>query len=313
MSRYRYNKQNRCGACYEFGHNKRSCPRKTEQLVRRLGQFKETIARRAESGNNTEYYEGEAKALGEKIAQRTKSKVNAYDGTIMTTTQSTTRQCSYCRAKDQWDEKVGRGHTRRTCQALKDDLAQAQKDNAIYRAGILAGMREAGVGLGSLLKSTQYDYWGPTNEYRQDSGLYLVHQVAWDEINYLTTTARVIHMKRMDRLGAGLANDCEIGLPGCLKPIGEDGAMRWVTFDRNSEEKWVDAEKSYRFRFWPANGVNADGNSHGRRFGKNPTMCASPVPAETINPPAGWLAGASSEIEEHFKNLKAKPKKASDY
>ena len=140
-----YNGTVRCGHCYGTGHNKRSCPDLTELLRKRAvdecdpnGYWTQQYVKR--TGLNADGTEAPKEAKAKQV-----------------------RRCKYCGAQ---------GHNRRTCEVLKRDIAEAVRENKEFRANLLAGMREAGLGVGTLVKG------GWRSETRIVSGIH------WDHMNY---------------------------------------------------------------------------------------------------------------------------------
>lgn len=76
---------------------------------------------------------------------------------------SKNRTCSYCR---------NGGHNRSTCQKLIDDYINKVQQNAEYRKKLLALMKKAGFGIGSLV----------SNRYGR-TPISIVTDIVWDKIN----------------------------------------------------------------------------------------------------------------------------------
>ena len=130
-----YNGRIRCGFCYEYGHNSRTCPEKKARLERNLEAAKE------DDGRYTEYY-------AHKIAKMTG--VNPETGEeVKRRDESRGRVCSYCNA---------RGHNRRTCATLKSDLARYAVMTREARQEVRAWALEDGIGIGAMVKYKEYGY-----------------------------------------------------------------------------------------------------------------------------------------------------------
>jgi len=283
-----YNGSVRCSVCYQSGHNKRSCPKYTKQLVK---EFERYVEQRdillARGDERSEYFERRMQTLADKIGKRTgtnpltKQKI---------TKRGPTRKCSYCKYKHgSWSEE-GLGHTRRTCPELKADMAAMIEANKVYRAGVLENLRANGVGVGALLNMRMSGYFtDETGQERWDRRLcpVLVKKIKWDQVAYCNSHEDVIVTQRMDKMITG------DGYSICELP------HHWVD-DGNGE---------YRRRFSPSAGWGREGQRIGRWNVKGDgdyvqVERLGGVPADTIRPPAGWENGESPAIIEHFKSLK---------
>ena len=156
-----YNGTVRCGHCYQQGHNKRSCPRKLEQLQRQYAEAKE--------GNSDSYY---VDYYATQIAKMTGTNPES-GATRKRRNESYGRHCSYCREQ---------GHSRRTCPALKEDTRNYRRMASVVRRDMLARMKEQGFGVGSLVTMTSNAWNGDAGEYQETTSAYLVTGIAWDSI-----------------------------------------------------------------------------------------------------------------------------------
>ncbi len=130
-----YNGRIRCGFCYEYGHNSRTCPEKKARLERNLEAAKE------DDGRYTEYYANQiAKMTG--VNPETGEKRSRRD-------ESRGRVCSYCGE---------RGHNRRTCETLKSDLARYAVMTREARQEVRDWALEDGIGIGAMVKYKEYGY-----------------------------------------------------------------------------------------------------------------------------------------------------------
>jgi hypothetical protein len=148
-----YNGTVRCGHCYETGHNKRSCKKLTEALQSRAasendpdGYWTRQYVKR--TGLNPDGTEAPKEAKAKQV-----------------------RRCKYCGAT---------GHNRRTCEVLKRDIAEAVRENKEFRANLLNSMREAGLGVGALVKG------GWRGETRVVTG------IRWDHMNYRSVRSNAV-------------------------------------------------------------------------------------------------------------------------
>jgi hypothetical protein len=282
-----YNGSVRCSVCYQSGHNKRSCPTYTKHLVKEFERHVASRDRLRASGGEAEYHSRRIEALAAKIGKRTgtnpltKQKI---------TKRGPTRKCSYCKHKyGAWSDE-GLGHTRRTCQELKTDMAAMIEANKVYRAGVLENLRANGIGVGALLNIRTSGYFTDENgEEHWDRRLCpaIVRKIKWDQIAYCNSHDDIILTQRMSKMGT------TDGYSMCELPY----------------HRVDDGDGDYRRRFSPSAGWGRQGQRIGRwdiqgdgtyvqveRLGG--------VPADCIRPPAGWENGESPAIIEHFKSLK---------
>ena len=131
-----YNGRIRCGYCYEYGHNSRTCPEKKKRLQEQLEATKES-----DDGRYADYYAHRiAKMTG--VNPETGEEVKRRD-------ESRGRVCSYCNE---------RGHNRRTCEQLKSDLARYAVMTREARQEVRAWALEDGIGIGAMVKYKEYGY-----------------------------------------------------------------------------------------------------------------------------------------------------------
>ena len=316
MGRYR---NNRCGTCYNTGHNKRSCPVETQNLRNTLNRYMVKIKRAEDSVDHSysnEYLKSYAQELGQQIAARTGG-VDPYTGKkpAKGAVGSTTRQCSYCRFKDPWDATVGLGHTRRTCAHQKSDIATAQRVNHVYRAGVLRGLREAGVGVGALISAKIAGYFGPNQTYGHEQTLFIVMKIDWDSVNFKRST-KILEVQRMNCLNDRRRGAMRFGAP-MLAAEGDTSALdgtndnfRALSFVESNGGEWISGKRNV-YGGWSAKcEPNADGHLGGRYIGRNVPKLVGPIDAARINPPANWLTEDCADIARRIKQLKAAPKKA---
>lgn len=130
-----------CRYCGNKGHNSRSCPDKTEHI-------RERAKREIEHGEGYEGYWGQQWL--KRPPARGKEGVYA-DGTrIPAEKKGSTKQkrvCKYCGK---------RGHNRRTCPQLKADKQATLRETAAIRARVVAGLKEVGLGIGSIVTKEEY-------------------------------------------------------------------------------------------------------------------------------------------------------------
>lgn len=145
-----YHGRIRCGYCYEYGHNSRTCPEKKKRLQDQLAATKES-----DDGRYADYYANQiAKMTG--VNPETGEKRGRRD-------ESRGRLCSYCNE---------RGHNRRTCETLKKDLARYAVMTREARQEVREWALQDGIGIGAMVKYKEYGYSN------QDSTLMMVEAIS---------------------------------------------------------------------------------------------------------------------------------------
>jgi hypothetical protein len=178
-----------CNHCWGRGHNKRTCPKLTQQIKdnydERLADCKvQGVDPR--SDGHVSYY---ADQLGERLG------VHPVTGAKVAKTQP--RKCSYCKYKHGTWADDGLGHTRRNCATLAADLAAERAKNGGYRRRVFARMKADGIGPGMLVRIRQSGY-GDNAKYTTN----LVHGIEWGSISYYNRSAyAVIQLKELSADG----------------------------------------------------------------------------------------------------------------
>lgn len=114
MSKYY---SNRCGFCYESGHNVRKCPQKAIELKRWFEHAKARRDKMLSNCGNSSGWSNQMRSYGKQYALNTgldpeTEKPISPESPYYTAKK--TRKCSYC---------LEPGHTRRTCTAFAEDKA----------------------------------------------------------------------------------------------------------------------------------------------------------------------------------------------
>lgn len=150
----------KCGYCGFRGHNRRSCKALTDRWERRYEQAIEDgdDQRREYAAIQLARRTGTNPDTGAKRARRTEMG----------------RSCSYCKV---------RGHTRRTCPTLKADKQNYRRMTAVVRREMLGKMRQAGLGVGSLVTIVESRWDSDSNSYLDVTRAYMVTDLDWDQIH----------------------------------------------------------------------------------------------------------------------------------
>jgi len=164
-----------CSYCYRQGHNKRKCPELTEAIERQYIGHTNNAKENREAGNITdaEWYESRAELKRQEYLKRTK--IDLATGEKVTNKAAKAArmkkvQCGYCGQ---------RGHTRRTCPAVKVDKQVFVEESRRVRIAALEAARETGIGLGSMIPIRSPGY--QNGEWRRDIlTLRYVKSIEWD-------------------------------------------------------------------------------------------------------------------------------------
>ena len=179
-----------CSYCYKQGHNRRKCPELTEAIERQYIGHTLNAKESRENGkiNDAEWYESRAELKRQEYMKRTK--IDLATGEKVTNKAAKAArmkkvQCGYCGQ---------RGHTRRTCPAVKVDKQVFVEETRRMRIAALETARETGIGLGSMLpiRSTGYDADGT---WRRDIlTIRYVKSIEWDSCHANRPNLTVKHI-----------------------------------------------------------------------------------------------------------------------
>ena len=188
-----------CSHCYKQGHNKRKCPSLTREILDNYRRYV-GVAKRYEEGGDTvtsEHYARGAEQYRTQYIKRTK--IDPATGEKVTNKAAKAERmknvtCGYC---------CQRGHTRRTCEAVKLDKMVFVEMSRRDRVAALESAREVGIGVGSLVPMRVYGYHGPKDD--QQYGYYLslryVEGIDWKAVDS-STPALYAHHIEASKLGA---------------------------------------------------------------------------------------------------------------
>jgi len=171
-----YNGTVRCSHCYRTGHNKRKCPELSEQIKGQYEGNTRMAAKEREAGNenDAQWYDDRAEHHRQLYLKRTKIDLATGEKVSNKAAKAARMKkvtCGYCHQ---------RGHTRRSCKAVKVDKQVFVEETRRARIAALETARETGVGLGSMIpiRSAGYDVDG---EWRSNMlTLRYIKSIAWD-------------------------------------------------------------------------------------------------------------------------------------
>ena len=167
----------RCGYCYQTGHNARTCPVKADAHKRRWQQYTDaaTCATDAEEADRYAYH---AQSEREKYERMTKTCIETGDKLKRKQTAGASlkkMKCSYCGK---------RGHTRRTCQNLKNDYEVYKYMSRVARRNFLKQYNETGAGIGSLVSIETWNHGASGNEeYAERKIMGMLTEINWAYID----------------------------------------------------------------------------------------------------------------------------------
>ena len=180
----------RCSHCYEEGHNKRKCPRLTQEIKDRY-ETQRRLAKRYRSGEydhklrpgtdderldernwNITYHTERAEEFRKQYLKRTK--IDLATGQKVTNKRAKAERmrnvkCGYC---------GDYGHTRRVCRAVKDDYKVFKALSKKYRQAAYDRLRELNINIGSMVFARRWS----SGEYR--NVLYLVTAFDMSNVDY---------------------------------------------------------------------------------------------------------------------------------
>ena len=186
-----------CSYCYKQGHNKRKCPQLSERIKNEYTGAMLMAKESEEKGkeHDAQWYAERAEHKRQEYIKRTK--IDLATGKTVTNKAAKAERmkkvtCGYC---------MQRGHTRRTCQAVKVDKQVFVEETRRARIAALESAREIGIGLGSMLpiRSVGYDADG---QWRRDIlTLRYVKSIEWDSCHANRPNLTVKHVDAR-KLGA---------------------------------------------------------------------------------------------------------------
>lgn len=171
-----YNGTVRCSYCYQTGHNRRKCPDLTARIKSQyegnIGMAKEERERGNESA--AEWYDDRAEDHRQQYIKRTKIDLATGEKVSNKAAQAVRLKkvtCGYCGE---------RGHTRRTCEAVKIDKQVFIEAARHTRLAALEKAREIGIGLNSIVP---LKLWGYHNgEYGNHVTHRYIQSVEWNRV-----------------------------------------------------------------------------------------------------------------------------------
>ena len=248
-----------CSYCYKQGHNRRKCPELTDAIERQYIGHTLNAKQSREKGkiSDAEWYESRAELKRQEYIKRTKIDLATGEKVSNKAAKAARMkkvQCGYCGK---------RGHTRRTCPAVKIDKQVFVEETRRMRIAALESARKVGIGLGSMLpiRSTGYDTDG---QWRRDIlTIRYVKSIEWDSCHANRPALTVKHVDAR-----------KLGAPNQSPHTSQDQI-----------EKLVQANDT-ALRYAAAEGQDLPPSSL--------------VP--TLDPPKGWLQPTEQSLEKVMKH-----------
>jgi len=262
---------NRCSQCWNYGHNKRTCPQITERWQQRY-----ELAVKAKNQHDIDHW---GERLGKRTGTdpRTGTKVNRRAGIV--------RRCSYCKVvHGSWGNE-GIGHTRRTCKQLKKDRKEAAKQNGIVRKKVVAALKREGIGVGATISFNSYGYYPDGNGdqvYEARNYPYMVVSINWDNITDQHRNPQPLMVRRLDQVcKVGARNTTSFPLPHLYEEDDKTG---------------IKISGGRQVGSW---------DPHGDPDGYDARSLVTRAPANGwAKIPAGYYAGSSKVTDSHFNDKK---------
>lgn len=173
-----------CTECWKTGHNKRTCPTLTERYLRY-------------AKGETEENEGIVNPTGYWTLEYAKRTGKYPDGSKapVGTKKKQKRQCTWCKSQFGEHAEQGYDHNRRTCPHRKEWNAEFKAKAIKYRQDFVKRMKEAGFGIGTLVRRSEYDYY-PTpvggKTWEKQERLLMVASIKWSHIHQNLNRAEAV-------------------------------------------------------------------------------------------------------------------------
>ena len=198
-----YNGTVRCSYCYQTGHNRRKCEKLTNDLKRAYTahglNVEEARTKIAEGDTSKDwvwalgYWTNRQEQARQDYMKRTK--IDLATGQKVTNKMAKSARmknvtCGYCGE---------RGHTRRTCQNVKNDYAVFVEATRRVREAWLEELKQSGCGIGSMVIKKTHGY-NKANEWGPITITGLITEIEWYAIDAHNVPAHAIVAKSNDEI-----------------------------------------------------------------------------------------------------------------
>jgi hypothetical protein len=168
-----------CRHCGERGHNKRTCPHITADYENDFFGYKEHGEDYFELyGKPNDYYTGRREHYRELVIQRSGIDPETGEQVSKELQKALARKkmkCSYCQQ---------RGHTRRTCRYLKEDIQVKRRALSKFRQKTQEMFTQTRINLGTLIVLKDKDYNPDTRDWVDVTHTYMVTAFDWEKTSY---------------------------------------------------------------------------------------------------------------------------------
>ena len=164
-----------CSHCYNRGHNKRKCPTLTESILSDYQMWATSVKKHIAEGNKVqaEYHQGRAEHFRTMYMKRTKidpATGEKVKNKVAKAERMKNMTCGYCGVT---------GHTRRTCQNVKNDYAIYAERTRQVREQWYEQFKALGVGPGTMVIAKRNGFNPKTDEYGPITVTGLITGIEW--------------------------------------------------------------------------------------------------------------------------------------
>jgi len=196
-----YNGTVRCSYCYQTGHNRRSCPTLSQRIADEYQGAVNMAEKERARGNETDaqWYDERAEVRRKQYIKRTKidlatnKKATGKVARAARAERLKNIRCGYCGTK---------GHTRRTCQNLKNDYAAYMHGTRQLRLEWYNKLKSTGMGVGSLVVGVARGF-NDKNEWGSHKVVALVTSIDWQSIDVHNQSNRAIVLQTNNEMTSG--------------------------------------------------------------------------------------------------------------
>lgn len=161
-----------CGYCGDLGHNRRTCPDLRIAHERNLRALQQQLEDATPGGDREGYITRRINATGKAVGKLTGT--NPVTGENVARKRATERKCSYCKEV---------GHTRRTCEILKQDQEVYREATRIARRVVAAQIEETQVGIGTMY-TTRTGYYSDAGKWEYGLRPFIITRAALDQYTF---------------------------------------------------------------------------------------------------------------------------------
>lgn len=169
-----------CGYCGQRGHNRRTCRDVRLAYEQHLCEQQERLASVVSNSYEEESLKRGIARTAERLGKLTGT--NPVTGEDVARNRASTRKCSYCKES---------GHTRRTCETLKQDQEVYREATRIARATVAHRIEEAQVGIGTMY-TNRTGYYSESGSWEYGTRPFIITRAALDQYTFNSSSFRFI-------------------------------------------------------------------------------------------------------------------------